>query len=351
MATSGLMWFGCGNRRISFAFADDLELFLPGKGGGSDTDTHGPGGKTPQDELMALLPERFGRYSLFDIARYAKLDSAAVTERIWNLAWQGRVANDAFATLRQGITTDFSPFSPKTERGRPSRSGYNRWAASRPLAGSWHAINTEDADKDPIEETELAKDRTRQLFGRYGILFRELLACELPPLQWAGVFRALRLMELSGEILSGHFFEGIPGAQFISHEAFRFLNKPLPEDAIYWMNAADPASLCGIRNETLKGNLPSRIPSTHLVYRGRKLVLISRRNGSALKFSIPPDDPRLPEYLSFMKTLLGREFLPEKAFPVETINGKPALASEYSGTLKEFGFQGYYKGLELTRKY
>ena len=28
MQTSDLLWFGCGNRKISFAFSDDLELFL-----------------------------------------------------------------------------------------------------------------------------------------------------------------------------------------------------------------------------------------------------------------------------------------------------------------------------------
>ncbi len=96
-------------------------------------------------------------------------------------------------------------------------------------------------------------------------------------------------MELSGEILSGYFFEGIPGAQFISHEAFRFLQEPLPEESVYWLNAADPASLCGVRLEALKGSLPSRIPSTHLVYRGKQPVVISRRNGSALDI---PGSPR-----------------------------------------------------------
>jgi ATP-dependent helicase Lhr and Lhr-like helicase len=350
IATSNLTWFGCGNRKISFAFAEDLELFLPEKSEGTDADA-GAGGEAPADELTALLPERFGRYSLLDIARYAKLDSAAATERVWNLAWRGRIASDAFATLRQGILTDFAPFSPKAERGRPSRSGYNRWTASRPLSGSWYAIGTGNAGSDPIGNAELAKDRVRQLFGRYGLLFREIIANELPPLQWAGVFRALRLMELSGEILSGHFFEGIPGAQFISHEAFRFLSEPLPEEAVFWMNAADPASLCGIRLEALKAGLPSRLPSSHLVYCGRRLVLVSRRNGGVLEFSVPPDDPRLPECLRFTKLLLGREFLPEKLLSVETINGKPALESEYGGALKEFGFQRYHKGWELTRRY
>jgi hypothetical protein len=36
---------------------------------------------------------------------------------------------------------------------------------------------------------------------------------------------------------------------------------------------------------------------------------------------------------------------------VETINGKPALESEYSRHLRDFGFTGYHKGLELVRKY
>jgi hypothetical protein len=40
-------------------------------------------------------------------------------------------------------------------------------------------------------------------------------------------------MELSGEILSGYFFEDIPGVQFISHDAFRFICDPMPEDTVY----------------------------------------------------------------------------------------------------------------------
>jgi ATP-dependent helicase Lhr and Lhr-like helicase len=117
------------------------------------------------------------------------------------------------------------------------------------------------------------------------------------------------------------------------------------------MNATDPASLCGIRLEALKAGLPSRIASTHMVYHGRKLVLISRRNGSILEFLISPDDPLIPKYLSFFKVLLTREFQPEKMTLVETINEKPALESTYSRPLRDFGFTGCYKGLELVRKY
>jgi len=346
MQTSGLTWFGCGNRKISFAFAEDLELFLAKQGDKKD-------GEKPAalDELAEFLPEKFGRYSFFDMAGHAQLDSRTLTEKLWRLAWQGWVTNDALATLRRGILTDFSPFPLTKERGRSSRSGLNRWAATRPLAGNWYALAPAGIERDSVAEAELVKDRVRQLFKRYGIIFRELLAGELPLLQWAGIFKALRLMELSGEILSGYFFEGIPGLQFIFPEAYRFLNQPLPADAVYWLNATDPASCCGIKLEQLKGRLPSRLSSTHLVYRGAKPVLISRRNGSSLEFFVPPDDPHIPEYLLFCKVLLTREFNPEKLILVETINDKPALESEYVKPLQEFGFTKYHKGLELVRKY
>ncbi len=347
---SGLLqWFGCGRRKISLAFPDDLELFLHiGRGvpGSKTVET-----KAEAEELAGLLPRKIGRYGLLEIIHHSKMDSRAVTGKLWDLVWKGRISNDAFATLRQGILSDFAPVPLQAEGRRPSRSAYNRWAATRPLSGNWYALDLEGIEKDPIAEAELVKDRVRQLFRRYGLLFRELAAGELPLLQWTRIFKALRLMELSGEILSGHFFQGIPGLQFISPEAFRFLNEPWPEDPVYWLNASDPASLCGIKLEALKGLLPSRLPSTHLVYRGPRLVIISRRNGGSLEMRIPPDDPRLPDYLAFFQVLLTREFSPEKIIQVETINGQPAQTSEYAGPLNEFGFRRGYKGLELMKKY
>jgi ATP-dependent helicase Lhr and Lhr-like helicase len=347
--SSDLLWFGCGKRKISFAFSNDLDLFI-------DQDKKDREGTTAEEMalgngLAGLLPQKFGRYNFLDIARYSKLDSRAITKRLWDLAWQGRVSNDAFETLRRGIMTAFAPFSIKREGGRPSRSAFNRWATTRPLSGNWYAVDRESIERDPIDEAELVKDRVRQLFKRYGLVFRELLANELPIFQWARVFKALRIMELSGEILSGYFFEGIPGVQFISHEAFRFLNEPLPNESVYWLNATDPASLCGIKSEGLKGLLPSRLASTHLVYRGKTLVLISRRNGRALEFLASPNDPHIPDYLHFFKVLLTRDFTPEKIITVETINKKSALESEYAKPLSAFGFSRYYKGLELVKKY
>ncbi len=343
--SGALLWFGCGPRKSSWAFPADLELFL-------DHGRRVSGSKSVEaksEDLTGLLPRKSGRFGFLDILDHTKLDSRTVTNKLWDLAWRGRISNDAFQTLRRGILTDFAPLSLKEEGRRPSRSAYNRWAATRPLSGNWFAIDFKSIEQDPVTEAELIKDRVRQLFRRYGLLFRELLASELPLLQWGRIFKALRLMELSGEILSGHFFEGIPGLQFISTEAFRLLNEPFPEDGVFWLNATDPASLCGIKLAALQGLLPSRLPSTHLVYCGARVVVVSRRNGRSLEIYAPPADPHLPDYLAFFRVLLTREFTPEKIILVEKINGRPALGSEYAGSLKAFGFTGGYKGLELVK--
>ena len=126
-----------------------------------------------------------GRYSMLDIVRFSKSDTRAVTRKLWEFVWQGLVVNDTFAALRQGILTDFSPAGLQDERGRRFRPRHNRWGSAPPFPGSWHVLNIERTEKDPIDEAELVKDRVRQLFARYGILFRELLAYELPFLQRA----------------------------------------------------------------------------------------------------------------------------------------------------------------------
>ncbi len=159
-------------------------------------------------------------------------------------------------------------------------------------------------------------------------------------------------MELSGEVLSGHFFTGVPGPQFASRPAFRRLSEGLPEDEIFWMSAADPASPCGLGLDELRDGLPSRLPSNHLVYHGARLVVISRRHGGELEIRVAPDHPHLEDYLGFLKVLLTRQFAPLKAVDVETINGGPAAESPHAEPLREiFQVTRERKSLRLRRRY
>src|SRR5512143_223445 len=206
MASSDLVWFGCGERRISLSFNQDLELFRPSNEFDRPEAT---------SELEHLIPDRRGRYSFLEIADYSHLDSVTATERLWKQAWKGSVTSDTFRTIRKGVMTRFTAQTFADDiRLTYRRSGFDRWKVSRPLEGNWRRIDTHAEERDILGEEELVKDRIRQLLRRYGILFRELLVNELPPLQWRAVFRSLRLMELSGEVMSGHFFQGISGPQF-----------------------------------------------------------------------------------------------------------------------------------------
>jgi ATP-dependent Lhr-like helicase len=342
MASSDLIWFGCGERRVSLAFSQDLGLFRP-----SDGVEH----SEATAELDHLIPDRRGRYSFLEIADFSHLDSVTATERLWKQAWKGSVTSDTFRTIRKGVMTGFTAQAFAGDvRLTSRRSGFDRWKVSRPLEGHWRRIDSYAEERDILKEEELVKDRIRQLLRRYGILFRELVVNELPPLQWRAVFRSIRLMELSGEVLSGYFFQGIPGPQFISHEAFRMLRDPFPQDAVFWVNAADPASLCGLGLESLPG-LPPRIPSTHLVYHGSRLAMISKRLGKNLEILAAPDNVRLTDYVTLFKDLLNREFNPMQKISVETVNGEPALRSPYVGALKQVGFRISRTGLELWKEY
>ena len=204
--------------------------------------------------------------------------------------------------------------------------------------------------RDALDEEEVARDRIRQLLERYGVIFRELLEGELPRLRWSRLFRSLRLMEFSGEVVCGRFFDGIPGLQFASPDVLASLAAPADPQSVFWMNAADPASLCGIDVQGLKGILPSRLPTTHLVFRGHELVLISRRVCRDLLFHVPPDDPGIPDYLGFIRTLTGREHNPLPAARVVTINGEPVGSSPYRARLLEFGFEEDYLRLSYRAR-
>jgi ATP-dependent Lhr-like helicase len=187
------------------------------------------------------------------------------------------------------------------------------------------------------------------------MLFREMLQHEHFSFQWRQVFRSLRLMELSGEVYSGYFFSGIPGPQFISPGALRFLQGHFPSnqksDAVFWINAQDPVSTCGIPFEGLRTVLPRRVMSNHLTYHDKDLVLVSKRNGRSLNILVSPDHPDISRYFICLKHLLYRSFLPLNKITIESINDEPARQSPYFEVLGNcFDVVSDYKAIYLQRR-
>ena len=182
---------------------------------------------------------------------------------------------------------------------------------------------------DPISQDEIGRERVRVLLDRYGVIFRELLQKELPELRWPAIFRSLRLMELSGEVIAGQFFQDIPGMQFTSPRALEMLKKGMPKEATFWFNATDPASLCGAGLEKLKGILPSRIASTFLVYQAHRPILIAKRNCRDLHFLIQPEPDLFADTVPFFHYFHNRSIEPIHRLVIDTINKEKATDSPF----------------------
>jgi ATP-dependent Lhr-like helicase len=347
-----LRWLGLEGRRVCLAFEPDLELLT--EGGDNSGNSRTP--RQDDGDLSGLFPDPRARYDFSSLLEISGLRPAELAERLWRAVWRGQVTSDTFLSLRRGIQTGFKapgivPERPAGRRRPGLRASFSRWRSAMPYCGLWRRLVQPDAGDGPIEAEERNKDRVRLLLDRYGILFRELLQNELPPFQWSALFRSLRLMELSGEVLTGYFFRGLPGPQFISHKAFRMLQRKMKGDAVYWLSAVDPASLCGVQLEALKRTLPRRVPGAHLVYRGNRLVLVSQRHGKTLNFLTPPDDPQLPSYLGVLRHLLTRPFQPLRRIVIETINEEEAIHSPYVDPLHTaFDVLVDYKGVILYRR-
>ena len=344
LAESDLEWVGSGERRLIFQLEEDRGLF--------EVDDRDALSLDPT--YRQIFPAASGRFLLSELVAYSRTPSAELTRRLWRAAWEGKTHNNGFAALRQGVMSGFRPerLPDQPRRDRPRHAGsrpFSRWMSTRPFTGSWSLRPPNQAPRDALERHERDKERVRQLLLRYGVIFRELLLRENQPLCFNELFHALRVMELSGEIVSGRFFEGIAGLQFIARESLAELEN-LDEDRVYWMNAADPVSPCGL--DLGQGTLPRRRSTSHLVFHGRHLVLISESSAKRLVIRPTPDHPRLPEYLRFLEVMLSRDFRPRRSIPVHTINDDPAAQSPYREVLAiRFHVLGADDGLILRRKF
>lgn len=346
MQRSELHWLGTGQQRLTFAYPGDIDLLAeaaaaPQASASDRSDPCDRGDPMPRDEVVAeasrLFPAGEGRFPVPALATSSGRPTPEIVSALWALVWTGQVTNDTFLAVRQAVqrrfqAPDVAATPPTAQRARGSRRRGSRPTARRrgpsPYPGTWRRLPAPLPPEDALDRELLDKERARLLLERYGIVFRQLLARELPPLRWSRVFRALRLMELAGEVLAGRFFAGVDGPQFLSLTAWRSLRAGLSRDAIFCMAASDPASLAGAGIDGIEG-LPARRPSSQLVYHGSTLVLVATRSCRCLDIRVPTDHPRLASYVACLGGLLTREVQPLPSLVVETIGEQPASESPY----------------------
>jgi ATP-dependent Lhr-like helicase len=156
----------------------------------------------------------------------------------------GLVTSDSFVSLRQLLR-------PPSRRHRPVTTA-GRWSLFRPLAGG-------DAEPESTTDREEAATFVAlRLLERYGVLFRALLERERQPLLWRDLARALRRLELRGDVRGGRFVAGYAGEQFALPQAVTLLRRVRREESGAGVDVAssDPLNLEGILTPGAK--VPSR---------------------------------------------------------------------------------------------
>ncbi|MCL2478826.1 MAG: DEAD/DEAH box helicase, partial [Treponema sp.] len=399
-----LVWYGAGKEKTGFCTPEDLDLALPlpDNAGGMETKTEKSSarGTLVPDFLPANffdIPRSFWQIKeAIDGSGLLKhtddektggpvfISSAEISLAIWKSVWQGTLSADSWEPVRRAAALGFI-----TEAGQETASGEaeltppltvnpfgrsgmriprslrERWKGGPPVQGNWFSLAADYADfapdkknsadssweesgenpwgTDPLAEDELNRARVRLLLRRFGFLCRPLLEHEVPVFSWSKLLPSMRRMELAGELVAGRFFSGINSLQFAPPGIVRDLEEAENEQGIYWMNAADPASPCGVPDlvslfENGKIKLPSRLPSSRICFRVSEIIAVSARNGKELKIDPELEKKVPPELMNFICFPRHRSVYPERKIEIEKINNVSAASSGFADKLKDQGF-------------
>ena len=311
----GLAWRGCGKETATIGFNGDFDLFAPEP---ADID---------ESDVAALFKDPNARYTFTQLFDESGGQAEDFNDAFWQAVWAGRIAADGFQALAAGRSRRYqlgglSSAAPTHSRVRGRARAKARMAAVG-WPGTWYRTPRQEVPADNMERLEENKERCRVLLDRYGVLKREHANREGGAFRWAAVFPALRIMELSGEIVAGLFFEDFSGPQFALPQALRQIERFDKSGATFWINALDPASPCGLG--LALPDLPQRRLANHLGWFEGELAIVSENYARRLTIHLDPDDAGLDALLPNLIPICRAR----KRLALETVNGEPARSSPY----------------------
>jgi ATP-dependent helicase Lhr and Lhr-like helicase len=369
LTTSGeVTWCGTGalaggDGWIALAPADVADLLLP------DVEE-----AVPDTPLHAAILSSMDGGALFfrqlaDRAATFLLDGGAeaptdpdVVAALWDLVWAGLVTNDTIAPLRALVSGRGAAHKPRssTPRGR-----YARLRGARPtmpsrtgpptVAGRWSAVTPREPDP-----TRRAHARAEAFLERHGVLTRGALDTERVSGGFSGVYKVLRAMEESGQIVRGYVVEGLGASQFAARGAvdrLRALSRsdgqPTSDPVARVLAAADPAQPYGAAlpwpdpvgsGDKAGKHRPARKAGALAVLVDGVPVLYVERGGRSL-LSFTEADPPLRAAAEALSRAVREGWLGQLA--VQRADGEVALTSNLATILRDAGFRATPKGLRL----
>lgn len=302
------------------------------------------------------LAERAGAV-LLDGGADAPSDQDVVAA-LWDLVWSGLVTNDTIAPLRALVSGRGAAHKPRssTPRGR-----YARLRGARPsmpsrtgpptVAGRWSLVVPREEDP-----TRRAHARAEAFLERHGVLTRGALDTERVTGGFSGVYKVLRAMEESGQIVRGYVVEGLGASQFAARGAvdrLRALSRTdseLAADApATVLAAADPAQPYGAALSwpdpvgTGKHRPGRKAGALAVLVDGIPALYVERGGRSLLSFT--EDDAALRAAAEALSRAVREGWLGQLA--VQRADGEVALTSGLADVLRDAGFRATPKGLRL----
>ncbi len=330
----GFTWLGTGKEQLAVGFAEDLELITP---------------TLEAPEFAASFVDPRAGYRFDDVADQQTVRREVFNQQWWQAVWRGALTSDSFAPVRQGLERKFTlqaPASQLSSRRRLRRSAPG-WQ------GNW-SLTRAPQSQDALTRLEADKEVVRLLLDRYGWINRDIVNRErLPSAQssstfrWRHAFRALRVMELSGEVMTGQFFEQLATPQFISASALSSLqqrsNLNTTAETSWWVAANDPISPCGLGLDWPE--LPQRRANNYLSFTGDQLTAVFEHSGKHLHYYIDPDSEGFELTNASLVHLVNYRRLHVR---IETINQQPARQSPYlAGLARQFQTAADHKSVTL----
>ncbi|MBN9740577.1 ATP-dependent helicase [Amycolatopsis sp. A1MSW2902] len=287
-------------------------------------------------------------------------DDGAVVAALWDLVWAGLVTGDTLAPLRAQVA---GHGAHKPRRQAP-RGRYARMRAGRPAmpsrtgpptaAGRWALTPPREADP-----TRRAHARTEAFLERHGVLTRGALDTERVTGGFSGIYKVLRGMEDTGQVIRGYVVEGLGAAQFAAKGAvdrLRALSSTAPASAARNDNtravvlaAADPAQPYGAAlswpaaTGDTKHRPARKAGALAVLVDGIPALYVERGGRSLLSFT--EERSSLQAAAAALSTAVREGWLGQLA--VQRADGEHALTSELAEILQEAGFRATPKGLRL----
>lgn len=304
------LWQGLPGRRVAIFPRDGAERLLR-----RPAEATGEGARS----VEATLAGR-GASFLAEVSRDTGLPEADALKGLFELAWAGRVTNDALSGIEEPGR------ARKRSRGRADRRGESH---RLPLYGRWSLL------PPPVEDAaDAAEAWAERLLAAYGVVARETASAAEVPVPWPLLVDALTTMEAQGRIRRGYFVRALSGIQFALPGVVDRLRAE-PRTGLRLVAVSDPANAYGaiLPLAADAPYRPARIPGSWLVLRNGLPLLAVEGWGKRV---VPLGADGIAEALERVRDLASRR--PAGRVAVESWGGELVIGSPGEALLAAAGF-------------